>query len=41
VLEVIRMALDGQAAGAQDFREFLAEVAVREKDRTGVHAARS
>jgi len=30
-----------QAAGTQDLREFFAEVAVREKDRTGVHAARS
>ena len=39
--EVIRVPFHRQAAGTQDLREFLAEVAVREKDRTGVHAARS
>jgi len=38
---MIRVAFHRQAAGTQDLREILAEVAVREKDRTGVHAARS
>jgi len=41
VAEVIRVAFHRQAAGAQNFRKFLAEVAVGEKDRTRVHAARS
>lgn len=41
MLEVICMTLDPQAGGPQNFREFLAQVAVREKDRSRVHAARS
>jgi hypothetical protein len=41
VPKVVHMALNPQAGGAQDLREFLAEVAVCEKDRPRVHAARS
>jgi hypothetical protein len=41
VPKVVHMALSAQTGGTQDLRKFLAEVAVREKDRPRIHAARS
>jgi hypothetical protein len=41
VPKVVHVALNAQTRGAQDVRKFLAEVAVREKDRPRIHAARS
>jgi hypothetical protein len=41
VPKVVHMALNAQTGGTQDLRKLLAEVAVREKDRPRIHAARS